>query len=155
ERGVQLLRGTQFPDGSWPELSPQMDGGVTALSTLALLNAGVPSDDPQIQLSLNILQRAPLQSTYVVALQTMVYSIAEPHQHLQLLRRNVRWLEGSQKSEARHRGMWSYPIGAGDNSNSQFAILALYEAHRADVPVSPLTFRTALAYWQTSQNNDG
>jgi hypothetical protein len=122
DRGVDFLKRGQFRDGSWQEVSPVMPGGVTALSTLALLNAGVPKDDPQIQAALTILRQIPPQATYPVALQTMVFSIAEPEKDAPLIRRNVRWFEEGQKREPRNRGMWSYPLGDGDNSNSQFAI---------------------------------
>ena len=155
DRAVMFLRRQQFKDGSWQEVAPIMAGGVTSLSTLALLNAGVSKDDPQIQAALNILRQIPPQATYPTALQTMVLSIAEPERDAALIRRNVQWLEESQKRESRNRGMWSYPLGNGDNSNSQFAILALYEAQRAGIPVSGHTFRTALNYWQQSQNSDG
>ena len=63
----------------------------------------------------------------------MVFAIAEPEKDALLLRRNVRWIEEQQKRDLAHRGMWGYPLGNGDNSNSQFAILALYEAQRAGI----------------------
>ena len=146
--GVTFLRRTQFKDGSWQEVSPVMPGGVTALCTLALLNAGVPANDPQIQASLEILRSIPSQSNYVVALQTMVFSLAEPEKDAALIRRNVQWLEESQKRDPRNRGMWSYPVGVGDNSNSQFAILAMYEAQRAGITVNAHHLRSALNYWR-------
>ena len=46
-------------------------------------------------------------------------------------------------------------MGNGDNSNSQFALLGLYEAERAGVPVPDTTWRMALDYWKQAQNNDG
>jgi hypothetical protein len=90
-----------------------------------------------------------------VALETMVFSIAEPEKDAALLRRNVQWLEESQKRDARNRGMWAYPLGPGDNSNSQFAILAMYEAQRAGIAVGTTNLRAALAYWHAAQNSDG
>ncbi len=155
ERGVKYLRRQQFPDGSWQEITPILAGGVTALCTLAMLNAGVPKDDPQIQLALGILRQVPPSANYPTALQTMVFALAEPEKDALLIRRNVRWIEEQQKRDAGHRGMWGYPLGNGDNSNSQFAILALYEAQRAGIAVNPLTLRTALSYWSQSQNSDG
>ncbi len=155
ERGIAFLRRGQLADGSWPEVARPMMGGVTSLVTLALLNAGVSKDDPQIQSSLAILRQVPPISTYAVALQTMVFCAAEPERDAQLIRRNVEWLEETQKHDPQHKGMWSYPLGGGDNSNSQFAILGLYEAQRAGFKVSPIVLRSALAYWLTVQNSDG
>ncbi len=43
----------------------------------------------------------------------------------------------------------------GDNSNSQFALLALHEAERVGVSASDQTWRLAEAYWKRCQNDDG
>jgi hypothetical protein len=145
DRGVTYLRRQQFPDGSWQEVTPIMVGGVTSLCTLALLNAGVSKDDPQIQAALGILRQVPPNANYPTALQTMVFALAEPEKDAMLIRRNVRWIEEQQKRDPGHRGMWGYPIGNGDNSNSQFAILALYEAQRSGITVNPQTLRSALS----------
>ena len=59
--------------------------------------AGRGSANP---VALNILRTVPPQSTYVVALQTMVFSIAQPAQGLQLLRRNVRMARGIAKTRS-------------------------------------------------------
>ena len=45
--------------------------------------------------------------------------------------------------------------GGGDPSNSQFAMLALYEAERVGVPVKERTWRLVLDYWLRQQNTDG
>ncbi len=84
----------------------------------------------------------------------MVFARAEPNNHV-LLGRNVRWLQKTQFTAPRLEGAWSYPDGPGDNSNSQFALLALYEAERAGVPVNPHVWRRAEAYWKNCQNPDG
>ena len=87
-----------------------MVGGVTSLCTLALLNAGVSKDDPQIQAVLGILRQVPPNANYPTALQTMVFALAEPEKDALLIRRNVRWIEEQQKRDPAHRGMWSYPL---------------------------------------------
>ena len=66
------------------------------------------------------------------------------------------WLQRTQLAN----GGWGYPGGA-DNSNSQFALLALYEAQRAldaahaNVQVSDRTWQLAKTYWKRAQNRDG
>ena len=42
-----------------------------------------------------------------------------------------------------------------DNSNTQFALLALHEAERAGVPVKEQTWRLVQNYWRRTQNLDG
>ena len=71
-------------------------GGISALCTLALLNAGVEPDDEKMQKALNHLRKITPAWTYVVALQTMVFARASPEQDRVLIGRNVKWLENAQ-----------------------------------------------------------
>jgi hypothetical protein len=56
-----------------------------------------------------------------------------------------------------NKGAWAYSdrSGNGDKSNTQFALLALYEAERAGAEVSERTWRLAQQYWQREQRPDG
>ncbi len=154
QRAVAYLGREQRSDGSWPDW-PLHQGGVTALCTLALLNAGVDSEDQVIQKALGYLRKVRPATTYVVSLQTMVFCKAEPTKDLVLIQRNVIWLEKNQITEGSRKGAWSYPGANGDNSNAQFAVLGLYEAEQAGVKVSGHTWRLAKAYWEKCQNLDG
>jgi hypothetical protein len=156
DRAVGFLKQQQQPSGEWSDF-PGRRGGVTCLVTLALLNAGVPLDDPTMQRALKVIRDMQPDMTYIVALHTMVLCAAEPAKDAQLIARNVRWLESHQIKDGNNKGAWTYGDPGstpGDNSNSQFALLALYEAERAGVPVEPATWRLALAYWESAQNRD-
>ncbi|RMG03702.1 MAG: hypothetical protein D6741_02025, partial [Planctomycetota bacterium] len=155
--GVEFIKGKQNADGSWAEMAGQ-PCGVTSLCTLALLYAGVPPEDPVIQKALRYLRNysaEEIDATYSVALQTMVFCRASPERDRAAILDNVRWFEKTQVKEPPHAGGWSYPGLVPDNSNSQFALLALYEAERTGVPVSPETWRLAAGYWERMQNPDG
>jgi hypothetical protein len=159
QRGVGYLKNQQRADGSWPDVLGMPPGGVDALCTLALLNAGVEPDEEPIERALNNLRKIKPVRTYVVALQTMVFARASPQRDKLLIARNVKWLEGVQISDGDYKGAWSYPGvvggGVGDNSNTQFALLALYEAERAGVPASERTWLLAKQYWEKCQRPDG
>jgi len=157
ERATAFLKRQQNPNGTWPEHTGYV-GGVTSLVTLALLNAGVDPQEPGMQKALAYLRILEPKQTYVVSLQTMVLCMAEPKKDLLVIRRNAKWLEDRQVSSGDTKGAWSYPHPAaanGDPSNSQFALLALYEAERVGVPVTDKTWRMALDYWERIQNEDG
>jgi hypothetical protein len=154
DKGITYLRQQQKVDGSWDDYGGQ-PGGVSALCTLALLNAGVEPGDPQIQKSLAHIRKFKPAKTYVTSLQTMVLVRAEPQQDMLLISRNVKWLESMQIMDGSSKGAWSYPEGRGDNSNSQFALLGLSEAERVGVQVSDRTWRLARTYWEDCQNPDG
>lgn len=162
--GIRFLKSRQQPDGSWPDIAAAVvagqQGGVSALCTLALLNAGADPSDPAMQRALKQLRALEPEATYVVALQAMVFARAEPEKDLTLIRRNVRWLEKTQIRGGKYAGAWSYSEStargnAGDNSNSQFALLALHEAERVGVSADDQTWRLARKYWESCQNPDG
>jgi hypothetical protein len=156
ERGVAFLKREQLPRGHWSEAGVAgYDGGVTALCTLSLLNSGVGTEDPVVRKALQYLRGLELDKTYTVALQTMVFAAAEPKRDMVQIGRNVRWLEKHQIKEGPRKGSWAYPTGLGDNSNSQFAVLALYDAQRVGVKVNRETWQLALDYWRRTQNADG
>ena len=155
DRAVSYLKRMQKVDGTWPEYI-NAPGGVTALCTLALLNAGVPADDESVQKALRKLEALDSDRTYVVALQTMAFCQANPAQYRPLIRRNVGKLTKWQKDSGVNAGSWSYPSGPGDNSNTQFALLALHEAETvAGIAVPPVVWRRAKTYWEGCQNLNG
>jgi hypothetical protein len=154
DRAIGYLKRVQRPDGTWPDFAAN-EGGVTSLCTLALLNAGVKPEDEAIQRALDSLINLPPKWTYAASLQTMVFCAAAPQRLAPQILKNVRWLEATQIKQGANRGAWSYPRAGGDNSNTQFAMLALYEAARVGVPVEQKTWEAALRYWRQTQNPNG
>ena len=154
-----LIQKQNVPKGNWTAYQSQ-PGGVTGLCLLALLSAGDQPDEKHIAMGLEYLRNleAP-QRTYAAALQTMVYCKATPKKDRLLIRRNVGLLESWQIREGNRQGAWSYSSqiarNSGDNSNSQFALLALHEAERVGIEVSKQTWRRALSYWTKNQRPDG
>lgn len=161
-RGVEFLKRSQDRQrGCWDEQRFSIyPGGVTALCTLALLNSGVPVDDPTIVRALRYLRepKSP-KKTYSVALQTMALCAAEPEKDRLQIRENVAWLQRTQvKPPHEHAGSWGYGEagdGRPDPSNTQFAMLALYEAERAGVQVPEIVWRKSLGYWTRLQKQNG
>ncbi len=154
-----LLEKQNRRDGHWPPF-PGFAGGTTALCTLALLHAGDQPDEPHMARALTFLRSMEVpQFTYVVALQTLVFCQATPEQDRLLIRRNVALLENWQIQTGSRRGGWTYSAkgtsDSGDNSNAQFALLALHEAEKAGVKVGHKTWELAQDYWIRLQHPDG
>ncbi len=157
QAGVGYLKKNQKVNGSWTD-HPGYPGGLTALCTLAMLNAGVPLDDPHVQRSLAYLRSlGEPRMVYSTSLITMVLCAAEPEKDAAIIRQNVNWLERIQIRSGAYQGSWGYSERniTGDNSNSQFALLALHEAERVGVKVRPATWQAARAYWLKLQKDDG
>ena len=158
ERAVTYLKAQQNQrTGGWVEYSEQ-PGGLTALITLALINAGVEADDPAIRKAVAYLRQFQKpQKTYATALRTMVLCQASPQKDLLQITTNVRFLESIQIKTGTHRGSWAYSAneGRGDNSNAQFALLGLHEAERIGVEVDTQTWEAAQQHWLKLQKPDG
>jgi hypothetical protein len=159
EKARDWLLKEQRANGAW-ECAMRTDDtrvGATALVMLALANAGVPADQENMRRGLDWLRRQEPNETYSVSLQTMVFAMLSPDADRAMIARNVAWLEKSQVPAGRAAGSWSYGSDrtSGDNSNSQFALLALHEADRAGVRVRDDVWTKAQQYWVACANGDG
>lgn len=152
-RGIAYLRKTQLDNGGWEEFNGNHPCGLTALCTLALLNAGVPKDDPAIAQAMKYLRAITVKDTYSISLQTLVYCHYGAAGDLPRIRENAQWLSKSQTTG----GGWNYGRGTGrpDPSNTQFAVLALGAAQDIGVAVDPIVFQRTVNYWEKGQSDDG
>ena len=157
DRSVAFLLSGQKEDGGWDDY-PDYPGGVTSLVTLALLNAGLPPDHPRVAAALNYSRQNAPEKTYSVALQSMAFCAANPTKYAAEIQRNTEWLVSAQATD----GSWSYGArggGNGDPSNTQFALLALYEAQRAGAQLSADDWKAVYSrskkYWTNIVNEDG
>jgi serine/threonine protein kinase len=163
--GVRFLRSLQQSDGSWVDVELEATTGMTSLVTLALLAAGETPDSPSVRKSLEYLRGFTpdrLRNTYAISLQTMVFAAAEPERDQLRIAANVGWLEDAQIKPADQQdwpGGWTYSNRTnqrpGDNSNTQFALVALDAAQTVGATVKPEVWVLALSYWAKSQQQDG
>jgi hypothetical protein len=135
--GVRYLRDIENGKGSFEHttvIARVRPGGVTALATVALLQCGVPVDDPLIQRCLKYLRTLPPSQTYTVGLQTMAFCIAGQKEDRQLVQRNLDWLKDTHSD-----GGWGYEasVKSPDHSINQYALLGIHEAHLAGFTVDP------------------
>jgi hypothetical protein len=88
----------------------------------------------------------------------MALAAGEPRRDLPLIQANANWLSRVQITQGDRAGSWSYGepnIIAGDNSNTQFAVMGLHEAERVGARVDPKVWRLAADYYERVQNPDG
>jgi hypothetical protein len=149
DKAVQYLVRQQQKDGNWSG-HVSYGSGQSALVTLALLSSGLSPKHKTVERALTYLRSRTPDSTYEVSLQTMVYCMAEPMRDMPLIQRNVAWLVEQQNA----RGGWGYgniARGFDDESNSQFALLALWEASRLGIEIPDPVFQKASAYWMANR----
>lgn len=158
EKCVSFLVNEQKKDGqragSWSGF-PDYGTGQTSLVTLALLSAGKSPKSPEISRALNFIRDKEPRKTYEAALKVMVLCAAEPAKDKKRIQTAVDWLV-SKQSES---GGWSYgdSMGGGDESNTQFAVLALWEASKIGItiPNAENVFRDCKKYWTNVRRGEG
>ena len=153
--------------------------GQTALAMLAMLEAGVPWNDPHIRAAMTYTFETPTDRTYDIALQAMVLSRL-PRDKLgrtqrramaSLMQRFVDaqaadgmwtyWLLDPRRVPNGERHSWGKVVGvnwrkeflSGDRSNTQFAILSLWEMSKRGVEIPARTLRLAADQFRETQTS--
>jgi squalene-hopene/tetraprenyl-beta-curcumene cyclase len=174
-KGLAYLRRSQKSNGSWSD-----NVGITALSTLALLNAGAHESDPTVSKGIEFLLAHwhPAEeadyghfgegkyATYYTTLSILALDATQnPFYQAPYIVPARSWLVRSQWDEdcswgEVHLDDWRYGgFGYGgegtkrpDLSNTQWALLAL---HVAGLPPNDPTWRKALTFVERCQDDDG
>ncbi|MBX7103650.1 MAG: DUF4159 domain-containing protein [Gemmataceae bacterium] len=157
DRGVRFLRRQEKGQGHWEKSIAEKPGGVTALALLALLNSGVPVDDPMIQRGLKYLRTVEPRFTYVVGLQTMVFVEANDPRDKQRIQTNVDWLIGARVMQAGNLLGWGYTTEGGlpDNSNTQYALLGLHAGRMGGAKIDVGVWQSIRDFYVSSQAQGG
>ena len=138
--------------GSWPG-QLEYGTGQTCLVTLALLSAGQSIKSPKIVKALDYIRSVKSERTYTASLRIMVLCLAEPAKDMARIQEEVDWLV---KAQAKNGG-WGYFQGTGDSdeSNSQFAVLALWEASKLGIVIPQKCFDGSRGYWNDQRRGEG
>lgn len=165
-QGVEFLKGQQADNGMW---NTGHTLGATALATLALLESGVPVNDPAVSRPLNqVRQQIPQNThTYTVSLAIMLLDRAGDKRDRPLIKSLGERLAAGQTAS----GGWSYGVpdraatergnrviragGRGDNSNTQFAVLGLWVARRHGADVDQQLATAGRYFQQTMSQSTG
>lgn len=159
DRGVAFLRRTQQRDGTWQQggsNSVENAVGATAMCATALLECGVAIDDSAVQKAANYVRSKVRELNYTYAISGAIIFLDRVSKGgdsgtIQMLAQK---LQGGQQPA----GGWTYWCpnrgGVADNSNGQFALLALWIARRNGAKVDE-SLRRAEKYFRENQQNDG
>lgn len=168
-RGIEFLKSKQLTDGSWEFTGHPV--GITALCTLALLENGLPINDPAIEKGHRFVKRNidDVTQTYDCTLAILLLSRIDEIGNKSEIRTLAARLVAGQVSS----GGWTYSnpkasalilvnpdekpdqrVSPGDNSNTQFAVLGLWTASRSGVNIEDVMEQVSDRFVE-SQNTDG
>jgi hypothetical protein len=177
DRCAKWLLSRQKADGSF-ETMEAYPVGPTALATLALLKAGMPSDHPRVERAFAFMRRFPYAKTYETALVLMALDakydpapdpfaveqvdrygdrvVAEPCAEA-ISKDDLAWMKDGVAFLVKHQttGTWRYPAGGFDLSNTQYALLGLKAASRCGITIPARVWTDALDFLLDYQEADG
>lgn len=150
-------QGSGNKPGKWS--GHDADGcGQTCLVTIALLSAGRDAKSPEVTKALNYIRGVKPYRTYELSLKIMVLCLAEPKKDMPQIEQLVKLLVKRQlKDSGNNSGGWPYLENSGgdaDESNTQFAVLALWEASKLGIEIDSKCFEQGNIYW-TQRNSGG
>jgi hypothetical protein len=171
-KGVRFLISKQRGDGGWEDLTgngakSDQIGGPSALALLALLNCDGVIDDPDLEqqrhkaIERALAQVRTIETTrvYVKALQAMALAEAKKPQDIKLINANVQWLLEARVYKGDKFIGWTYgkhvTDRVSDASNSQYAMLALWYARQAGIPIDRGVWEQIRDYYTRTQSRDG
>jgi hypothetical protein len=165
ERGVAWVLGEQKPDGTWGSKGDAL--GHTSLAVYALLHAGLGGSgegdaERRFARALKFVDRTGPgrpdardldPGTYTTSLLLLLLADRGREEDRPRLQRLVDLLARTQS----RNGQWNYQgvRDVGDNSNTQFAVLAVGAAVGEGLEVPKKTLEAADAWWRSSAQKDG
>ncbi len=170
EKAIEFLKSKQIKDGSWEFKGHEV--GITALCTIALIENGVPLNDPVIQKGYDYVRENSLQlkSTYDISLSVVLLSrVGDRRDRPRIKALAARLIAGQLQS-----GGWTYtcPLadpdvitdrtklpaqkeGFGDNSCTQFAVLGLWVASRTGIDIDRTLVQVSKRFTLTQLKDGG
>ena len=196
KKGVEYLYSRQDKDGTWerslqPELNkgknPQLNfkgrqwGGLTSVAVYALLATGENPQDAKLKQSIEFLEKANIQSTYALAMNSLIWLHVPPSpQTKQVVAHNARLLDLGMIKAGNGSGLFTYWVGLKngttsatwtgstvgygpqngesmpfDFSNSQYGILGMWALNEMGAEVPAEFWSRAQEAWEKSQQPDG
>jgi len=146
-----------------PEHPGSKTGGASALATLALLEAGLTHNHPQIKTALQYLETREMPFIYSRALRANVYAHLVTRSrdrqlvthYRRLLHEDMRWLEQAMSEDGWYHYGARTERGKGDNSCTQFGVLGMWACANAGMEISDAYWGTVEEHWLETQGANG
>lgn len=136
QRGQTWLLDRQLLDGSWEGWGSKYAGGITALTTYTLLKTGIPPEHPSVRRAFAYLETQTPQHTYSAGSLLLALSMVDDPKLLARMQETVHLLE----DWLHPSGLFAYPHGNVDLSNTLFACLGMHAAAARGIKINPKTW---------------
>lgn len=177
KKGTKFLLSKQNLNGSWPGHEDTYPMGNTSLVILTLIKSDVSPEKESIKKAFSYLKKLRFKKTYSAALYLMAIEAKyialskklRTKEKKLLKKRNYHpfKLLANRKQQKRaikatnflatsvSDGVWGYPEGAGDLSNTQYALLGLFASERMGLKINKKIYYKVIRNFIKSQEKDG
>ncbi len=151
DKGVDYLLRTQFPDGSF-KMYDNYPVGSTALAMYTLLKCGLAPDHQAVKRAEAFILSRQEKKTYTYGCVLLALQAQDPKRHKARIFAMAKELLSWQRAD----GLWAYPNGSVDFSNSQYGLLGLWAASKAGfkIPLKALK-KAALGFMKHQKDYGG
>ena len=162
KKGCDYLWSQRKPDGSWEpfnlDAKRNYKAGPSSLAAYALLASGVSPLDKRMAQSLDWLAAQETNLTYTLGLRCNVWYLASKEtgsKYRKFFRRDLARILVSTKNGSYNYWCNADGQSAGDNSNSQYAVLGAWAGAMAREEIRLGYWRKVLTHWTQCQHRDG
>ncbi len=159
QRGVEYLWKQQGEDGSWPSHGGERyPTGPGAMAIYALLEAGVNPQEPRMAKALAWLERTPDKMVYCIGMRANAWEVANrttDNKYIEILKSDIRRVIESTTDGSFHYKTGGSPKSGGDNSTSQFGLLAMWAGSLNDIGIRTSVWTQCMNHWMRTQSPEG
>jgi hypothetical protein len=144
-----------------PDTNGGQWGGLTALSTYALLAAGESTEDPRLAKAINFLLNADISGVYALGMRSQVWlNLHKTDQIRAAIQHDAGVLLRACKTSGPNAGLYTYlssdqADGTIDHSVSQYGVLGLWACSDADDEIPQAYWEYVDRAWRRDQGDDG
>jgi hypothetical protein len=158
-RAAEYLWKQQGEDGSWPgHGNGRYPTGPGAMAIYALLESGVNPQDPRMKKALAWLERTPEKMVYCLGMRANAWEVANrttDDKYIEILKSDIRRVIESTADGSFHYETGGSPKHGGDNSTSQFGLLAMWAGSLNDVGIRTGVWTKCMNHWIRTQSPEG
>jgi len=159
DKAAKFLWSQQQEDGSWPgHGGERYPTGPGAMAIYALLESGVNPQEAKMVKALKWLQDTPDKMVYCLGMRANAWEVANRttnDKYKEILKSDIRKVIESTQDGSFHYETGGSPRAGGDNSTSQFGVLAMWAGSLNDIAIRSSVWKQCMNHWIRTQSDEG